>query len=136
MRPHINALLNKYCEDVIISKFIANCWQREAEAYCADIDFDNLQRGATYVPFECAVEMQKGLKSREIKVIWDDRGENLPETINYCKKKWLSILFLLQKYDRYGIDFPELLTMHSTSSDEDTSLLWIVSTLLTRIQSI
>ena len=50
----------------------------------------------------------------------------------YCRQSWPSVIFPLQKCNNYGMYFPTLPQFQSKS--EDTSTLWIISALLTRIE--
>ena len=76
--------------------------------------------------------MQRDLNEKDIKVIWDLRNDNLPEMTQYCRQSWPSVIFPLQKCNNYGMHFPTLPKFQSKS--EDTSTLWIISTLLARIE--
>ena len=130
-RSNTNALLTQLSNAHIISANMATARRKAAEKICEGIDFDFLSFGATYVPLETSMIMQRELNEKDIKVIWDLRNENLPEMTQYCRQSWPSIIFPLQKCNNYGMHFPTLPKFQSRS--EDTSTLWIISALLTRI---
>ena len=111
-----------------------------AELTCEGIDFDKLTNSSTFVPLETAMILQRSIHESNIPMIWDSRGcdangNELPETTHYCRKSWPSILYPVQKNDRYGAYFPALFHC-KTRPASNTSMLWIVSALLTRTESL
>ena len=72
-RPNINALLNQLVEEKIISKETANGKRAYASTFTYNIDFTKYHCGATYVPFESYMSMQRYLSSSLITVTIDNR---------------------------------------------------------------
>jgi hypothetical protein len=137
-RPDINALLSTLCKDKVISVKIAASMRKYASSTCRDIDFESCVQGSTYVPVMAAITLQRELQTKEITMIWDDRvgvdGNNnpLPNQISICKKIWPSVLYPLQKNNSYGAYIP--CVPYCKSNDKSTSMLWVVGTLLTRVE--
>ena len=126
-----NALLTQLYNTHITSDNVATARKEAAEETCEGIDFDSLSFGATHVPLEIATIIQSEPNKSNNKVIWDLRNNNLPEITQYCHQSWPFFIFILQKYNNYGMYFPTIPIFYSIS--EDTSTLWIVSALLIRI---
>ena len=125
---------HNYAKNKIISRQVVIARQEESRKYCEKIKWKPFYSASTYVPLEASFAMQRDLKKRDIKVIWDDHGENLPENVVYCRRSWLPIITPLQKCDTYGSDFVSIPVLRNAT--EDTSLLWIIVSLMTRIETI
>ena len=75
-RPDINALLNQLIEEKTLSKFTANGKRAYASKLFFEFDFTKYYIGATYVPFEAAMSMQRELSNNAIvSIIIDQRYE-------------------------------------------------------------
>ena len=62
-RPDINALLLQMVEEESMSKFIANSKKIHARIKYDSFDFDSYCSGATYVPLEVALRMQREISN-------------------------------------------------------------------------
>jgi hypothetical protein len=133
-RPDINALLTQLCKEKVMSKFVANIKRDDAELYCRDINFDVFTEGGTYVPIEAAMTMQRDIDEKDTTFIWDNRGDDLPIIETYGKKLWPSLLFPLQQNYRFGVTFSTI--PYIRSNTQDTSFVWILAGLLTRVQKV
>eukprot|EP00957_Ditylum_brightwellii_P202341 15329742-Ditylum_brightwellii.AAC.1 len=66
-----------------MSEFVANIKRDDAKLYCSNIDFDPYTGGGTYVPVEAVMIMEEKIDEPDVKFIWDQRGEDLPEIETY-----------------------------------------------------
>ena len=65
-RPDINSLLNQLVDERILSKEVATGKRNYATSSTAAVDFSKYYHGATFVPFESAMSMQKDLANNDI----------------------------------------------------------------------
>ena len=73
-RPDINALLNQLIEEKSLSKFTANGKRDYASTLFSEFNFTKYFIGATYVPFEAAMSMQRDLSNNAVvSIIIDQR---------------------------------------------------------------
>ena len=72
-RPDINSLLNQLVDERVISKETAEGKRKFATSSTTSVDFYKYYYGATYVPFESAMSMQKDLSNNMISVTIDNR---------------------------------------------------------------
>lgn len=72
-RPDINALLGQLVNENAMSKSTAKGKRDYAKNKFNDYDFDKFAMGATYVPFDAAMSMQKELTNNSIIVTIDKR---------------------------------------------------------------
>ena len=92
---------------------------------------DNLSSGATYVPIETALNMGYD-KSRD--VFWDDDDPVKKRSMTPC---FPSNLYPVQSCNQYGsIPHTLLIFQPKGDSSQDTSMLWLLCGLLTRIQEL
>ena len=78
-RPDINALLDKFVKEKIMSHQFANNYRDTAKLQTSNIDFNDLCYGATFVPSKQAIEMQQ--IENFVSVKWDDiSNENISDT--------------------------------------------------------
>ena len=104
-----------------------------------NIDFNTLISSSTYVPLESAMILHKEFNTKIVNVIWDmrgndDNGNPLRSMQHKIRKSWPSVIYPLQKNDKFGSPFPEIPTM--SSSKYNTSMLWAVTALMSRLQSL
>ena len=133
-RADINALLNTLVKDGVIPKQFVSVIREAARAECCDIDFDYYISGATYVPVSAALWLQEQKNQKPIKVIWDVISRENPfEVTQYCRKSFASVLFPVQKCNKYGVPFPPLNSL-SRSPTVSTLGLWVISAMLSRVE--
>ena len=113
--------------------------KKDAEMNIQHIDFDEYIDGSNYIPVMVAVTLQRELKVKLTKMIWDchgldQNGNQLPSLTYTCKKIWPSVLYPVQKNDTYGAYFHAV--PYCNASNANTSMIWIVSSLLTRLESL
>ena len=72
-RPDINALLRQLVDENVISKSVAVGKRDFARETYSNYDFDEYCRGATYVPFDVVLKMNKEATNSLIKVTIDQR---------------------------------------------------------------
>ena len=138
-RPDINSLLNKLCNEKKITEEIANSMRESSKAYCDRIDFDTLVSSSTYVPLEAAMMLHDDFNKKIVNVIWDMRGEDdngnpLPPMQHKVRKAWPNVIYPLQKNDKFGAPFPEVPDI--SSSNYNISMLWAVTALMSRLESL
>ena len=132
-RPDINSMLTQLCKEKQLPPTFVDIMQSNASASDFGINIDDYIRGATYVPVDTAMQLQRESKAKPIQVIWDKRqDENLPIITRYCRRSFVITTFPLQKCNQYGSAFPSIPTF--SSRNKNTSILWILSALLTRVE--
>ena len=138
-RPDINSLLTKLVKEKKVTKALANSMRESSKFYCEGIDFDRLTSASTYVPLETAMCLQNEIVDKGTKVAWDNRGSDdngnqLPTIRQTIRKTWPVAIYPLQKNDCYGAPFPAIPKFNTRS--HNTSMLWVVSALMSRVESL
>ena len=103
-RTDINGLLSQIVEEETMSKFVAEGKQVHAQKKFGDFNFDKYVKGATYVPLECAILMQRELNNAIIKA-YDDDNMNSGEMSATFKRSWPLMVYPCQKMNSYGAMF-------------------------------
>ena len=128
-RADINALLTQLVKEKVLSPEIVANYRNMAEEETLDIDY--LIQGATYVPIDVAVDM--GIDKDRV-VIWDENENNQEYHI---KPAFPKFLYPLQSCQNYGVHPHIIPTFRSVGRDAtNTSMLWLLSGLLIRVQEI
>ena len=137
-RNDINALLTQFHDEDIFSKNTVEGMRKMAKELEKKErnDMNKLLGGATYMPVEVAMKTQSFLvKDQRIRMcldnVVDDNGNCLDDIELLVKRNWPRILYPCQKLDKYGAAFPPVCGFVKTPN---TQLLWIMSSLLTRVQ--
>ena len=140
-RPDINTLLHQLTNNGIVTNWTANGIREHATSYSNNIDYDLYSIGATYVPLESAMMLQREARDRTCIAFIDDRvtnddGEPLPMTRVFFKKIWPSSIYPCQKMDSYGAMFVTVPSFNSKGAGcrIDTQMVWILSTLMTHVE--
>ena len=79
-------------EEGSMSKFIANSKKIHARIKYDSFDFDSYCSGATYVPLEGALRMQREISNSVVTTYDDEIEKNSPAVATYSKC-WPSILY-------------------------------------------
>ena len=119
-----------------ILHFIANA-KRDFALNKNEEEYKKLYTGATYVPLDSTMILQKENANLSIKAILDNRGDGSPETIVWFQKSWSSTIYPCQKMNSHGIMFPRVPPLKITGRDAsefNLSVPWILSALLTQIE--
>ena len=138
LRPDINALLTQLCTDNVISPITVTSMRQYSTDHCQHINFDKLINASTYVPLCAAMTLQREINGTYINVTWDCRGQDkhgndLPTLRRTVRKSWPTILYPLQKNDKFGVCFPVLPKFKSKS---DTSFIWLISACMISVESL
>ena len=135
-RGDINSLLTNLVQERKMSKIIASDKKRLADHKYGDYNFQPLLYGATYVPLEIAMAIQKESNNPYMTVIIDDKkdreGNPLPPVSIKNKIYWPPSLFPCQKMTKWGAIFP--LIPKFKSKNTNTRTLWLVSSIIIGIQ--
>ena len=128
-RADINALLTQLVKENILSPEIAENYRDMAEK--TELDIEYLTHGATYVPINVAVDM--GIDKDRV-VIWDENGNNQEYHIKPC---FPTFLYPLQSCHKYGVH-PHTIPLYKSMGKDakNTSMLWLLSGLLIRVQEL
>jgi hypothetical protein len=138
-RPDINALLNNLVKEKVLSPFAANEKRKEAMENSECINFKKYSEGATYVPLEVALHLQRELsKQTKTNVIVDHRGQNLPDITIQIKVCWPTYIYPCQKMNRHGATHAKIPTFGTRQHPEKHKLknLRHLSSLITGIESL
>lgn len=144
-RPDVNSHLDKLSKEGFLTNESVQAKRRRAkELFPNPQDFEKYAHGSTYISLEDSVSIQKSIGTEQlIDVEWDQRGqdeneEDLPDTINMCRRNWCSHIFLCQKMDagKYGERFPVLPTFSSNDNATNNKVLFILSSLLTSVKEL
>ena len=138
-RPDINALLSQMVEEGTMSKFIANSKKHHARIKCDSFDFDSYCSGATYVPLEGALIMQREI-SNSVVTTHDDEIEKYSPAVATYRKCWPSMLYPCQKVNALGAMFLVIPKFCSPKLDLveklKSCLIWEIVRLLLNIEEI
>lgn len=101
-RPDILAHMNQLIRDKTLSRDQAEGIRKFSDMYCEKNErkIENFRYGASYVPLEISMCMQRESKDRQI-VVTDNAGN---ETAVF-NRVWYSYLYPCQKMDEYGARF-------------------------------
>ena len=77
-----------------------------------DFNFNKYVVGATYVPLECAILMQRELNNAIIKA-YDDENMNSGDVSASFKRTWPLMIYPCQKMNSYGAMFEVVPKFHS-----------------------
>ena len=72
--------------------------------------------GSTFVSFDDAMRCQKVISEEQtLTVIWNKRGDGLPDMEIVCHRNWATSIYLIQKTDKekYGYPFPAIRSFDS-----------------------
>ena len=138
-RPDINSLLSKLCDEKKITQELANSMRESSRIFCEGIDFDSLSSSSTYVPLDTAMILQGDIYQKNVRVAWDrrgtdDNGNQRPTIYQMIKKAWPTLIFPLQRNDKFGAPFPVIPKLNT--SNYNTSFLWVVCALMSRVDSL
>ena len=138
-RPDINALLSQMVEEGTMSKFVAEGKRVHAQKKFGDFNFEKYVEGATYVPLECAILMQRELNNAIIKAK-DDDNMNYGEVSATFKRSWPLMVYPCQKMNSYGAMFEVVPKFNSPSLKNGekikSSLIWEITGLLLCVEEI
>ncbi len=131
-RPDINALLTQLAEDGVISHYIANERRKTARDLCQSIDFTKFTSGGSYVPLNTAILIQKQLYEKDVPIVWDDRGNELPSNTLFSKRPFSAYLYPVHVHHAYGATVPTLPCVKSKTTI--TSTIWTIIALFSRVE--
>ena len=104
-----------------------------------DFNFNKYVVGATYVPLECAILMQRELNNTIIKA-YDDENMNSGDVSASFKRTWPLMIYPCQKMNSYGAMFEIVPKFHSATLDISekmkSSLIWEITGLLLCVEEI
>jgi predicted GIY-YIG superfamily endonuclease len=141
-RPDINSLLNQMVEDGEMTQFIANDKRTLATDKYANFNFKPYLIGATYVPLEAAMAIQRQIMNPTTMAILDNRGDDfdgnpLPDLELKFNQYWPTVLFPCQKTDKFGVMFPKVPLLNSKKHCPlKLSIGWTLCILLSRVQEV
>lgn len=134
-RPDINSLLNKLVEDKIITKCVAEGLRKDSERIMKNKNVSKYTKGATYVPLDVAMSLQKETLSLETTAILDNRDNNQEDIQVKFRKMWPEDIYPCQRYDDHGAIFPPTPDMNMNINDKisktDVMFAWRLSEILT-----
>ena len=138
-RPDINALLSQMVEEGTMSKCVAEGKRVHAQKKFGDFNFHKYVVGATYVPLECAILMQRELNDTIIKA-YDDENINSGDVSASFKRSWPLMIYPCQKMNSYGAMFEVVPKFHSPTLENSekmkSSLIWEITGLLLCVEEI
>lgn len=128
-RPDIHAHLLKLQKEKVISQFVAESKVEFSKEFSSEVSYEPLYYGATFVPLESAMVMQKEIQSRETSAIIDDVDDEVPHENVTFNKYWSATIYPVQNMTNYGVIFPTTPKIRSPN-------IWILSALLIRIEAL
>ena len=132
-RPNINAHLTKLRKEKVISEYVEKGKRDFAEQFLDSIDYSVYSKGGTFVPLEASMIMPREMSDRTTKALVDDR-EGSPDFVVSFSKLWSASLYPCQNMTSHGVIFPKVPRFYS--KDTNTQKNWIVSGLLSRVESL
>ena len=121
-------ILSKLRQDGIISEYVESGKRDFALEFSSSLNYSKYIKGATYVSLENSMIIQEEISNSLIEATLDHRPDSQPLCFRF--RKYLPMcLYPCQNTTIYGIIFPKF-----KSSIVDTRHVWIVATLVSRIE--
>ena len=104
-----------------------------------NFNFDKYVVGATYVPLECAILMQRELNNTVIKA-YDDENMNIGDVSTCFKRSWPLMVYPCQKMNSYGAMFEIVPKFNSPKLENlekmKSSVIWEICGMLLCVEEI
>ena len=124
-RPDINELLTQFVHEKDLCPEFANDYCELAQS--TPLDIENLSYGSTYVPIDVAIDIGVD-KTRN--VLWDN-GQS-----HFIMPCFPTYIYPLQACNRYGCAPHSIPVFKGHNANRNTSMLWLLSGILIRVQEI
>lgn len=129
-RHDVNSHLSRLVEEDVVSDIVAQSKRQYAYEYGKKEDFRKYNYGATYVPLEAAIILQREMNNSNTKATITEPVERIVR----FKKYWSASIYPCQTMTPHGIMFtvmPDLKT-----NVVNTKNIWILSNLIGRVESL